>query len=138
MVLKFCPNCGVKLPETTGTDPDKLNSETASEASKLGFDSGGPLLTMEKVGGDSTKKKKGGVGSFVGVVMVVILVTFLVVMFMKGGAVRNCIGSINGAPECSDCSNSSMPTTVNGKSVGNCTANPGTGEHDDQCTLNCP
>jgi hypothetical protein len=138
MAIKFCPNCGVKLPETMGVDPDKLSLEDAAEAAKSGFDSGKPFLAKAKNNTQPGQKKKAGFGTFLGITLIIIFAAFLAIMFMKGGTVRNCIGSINGAPECSDCTTNSEPTTLNGKSVGNCTANPGTGDYADQCTLNCP
>jgi hypothetical protein len=47
-----------------------------------------------------------------------------------GGKVRNCIGSIfpGNYPECSDCSKAYEHTTINGKSMGNCTVGKVSGD----------
>lgn len=103
---------------------NKQDLESASEATRAGFDTVGKQMqtlgTVPAIG--------------LAVLVAVILYFFIGSMFTP---VRNCISSINGAPQCSDCTTKSMNTTVNGKSYGKCTANPGTGKYSDQCTLNC-
>ncbi len=98
--------------------------EKISEVSRSGFDTKGDFIKN------------------VGILPTIIIVAILVggFYYLLGSvftATRNCIGSISGAPECSDCSTKLINTTLNGRSLGKCTANPGTGKYDDQCTLNC-
>ncbi|MDD5145695.1 MAG: hypothetical protein PHF44_02545 [Candidatus Pacebacteria bacterium] len=139
----FCPECGGKLPpvEKMNANPDAMTPEQASAAARSGFDTGKPFLTrgatqVPPVQGAPVKKKANPIGTIISIIAVIIIGFISLRGFFT--PVRNCIGSIDGAPECSDCSTKPMKTTINGESVGTCTANPGTGNYDDQCTLNCP
>jgi hypothetical protein len=112
--------------DTKLNNSNNKNLEEVSQSARSGFDTSGKI----------PKKTIGTIPIIISVIlMAVVFYYFVGSMFTP---VRNCVGSINGAPECSDCSTKSMKTTVNGKSVGKCTANPGTGKYSDQCTLNCP
>ena len=105
------------------TNPNEQSLEEASDSARSGFDTAG-------------KPKTFGILPIIGIIIIIAVIFYYLIgsMFTP---VRNCIGSISGAPECSDCTTKSMKTTINGKSVGECTANPGTGKYSDQCTLNC-
>lgn len=100
------------------------NMESSSKSAGTGFDSAGkPIQTL-------------GTVPAIGLAIIIAVVSYFLIgsMFTP---IRNCIGNINGTPECSDCTTKLMKTTVNGKSYGRCTANPGTGKYSDQCSLNC-
>ena len=125
----FCPDCGSGLPKLD--DRDSSAPEEISEISRSGFENkkhfkGKPIGTF---------------GKFLILAAVAVAFVFMFNMFRSfssTSSVRNCIGSVNGgAPECSDCEKVSRKTTLNGKSLGNCIAVPGTGSYADQCSLDC-
>lgn len=139
--MSFCPNCGFKLPDLTGTNPNDRSGEKAKGESGSGFDTAGPLLgksgQVPPVGSAGPVKKKIG---FFGTLALTGLVIFgfylLMQLILDGGTLRNCIGSSpSDAPECSDCSKELEPTTLNGRSLGKCRAVPGTGHYEDQCNI---
>ncbi len=105
------------------------SNEDLSKSARSGFDTAGKPIQTKPLGIIPT----------IGLVVVAaVIVYFWLGSIFGTNEVRNCIGDINGTPECSDCTTKPMNTTVNGKSYGECTANPGTGNYDDQCSLNCP
>lgn len=77
-------------------------------------------------------------GLSAGIIMAVIIggaVIFISILMMKGGfgTTRTCVGTWS--YECSDCSGSYEPTTMNGRSIGNCRAT--SVRNGDICTLSC-
>lgn len=124
---------------------NKDNLEPGSESAGSGFDTKGSFL-KKAMGGGVPQIVGKPVGTLLKICLIVLLAVGGYFWFQYGFApVRNCIGSLDfvgstskGAPECSDCTRNLMETRVNGRSLGKCTANPGTGGYDDQCTLNCP
>ena len=116
---------------------NEQNLEQASNSAGSGFDTKGPILKESGTGQVPPGVKKFGVGPAI-ILAVVIVVGSYTISKLFLSPVRNCIASIGGgAPECSDCSSTSMQTNMNGRSLGKCTANPATGDYDDVCTLNC-
>jgi len=141
----FCPQCGSKIPqiEKMGGNPDNLNLEQASGAAKSGFDTGNPFLTksgsqVPPIQGAPVKNKPNLIGILFTIIALIVGGRLFFKTFLEGGTIRNCIGSVLGnPPECSDCEPVLRKTTLNGKSLGECTAIPGTGSYDDQCSLKC-
>ena len=105
--VAFCPQCGGKLPkiEKMAVNPDELSAEEASAAARSGFDRGKPFLTTKgggqvpPVNGVPVKQKP---KVFAVVFAIAAIIIAAIIMFKGGGTLRNCIGSIIGAPECSD------------------------------------
>jgi hypothetical protein len=135
---KFCPNCGVGLPETNPVQFSVLEQSKTSSGS--GFDTPGNLSgkssSAPNIGNIPVKKTAHPVMAAITVIVAILILLWgMQSMF---STVRTCIrSSSGGVPECSDCEITSRKTTLNGKSLGNCVAVPGTGSYSDQCSLNC-
>jgi hypothetical protein len=137
---KFCPHCGVGLPQTMKGVATPL--ETTSVNASSGFDTSGPVLNngrgqVPPVGQAGPTQTPSGSGGTIFALGIIIAVVIIAAAMGGGGTVRNCIGSAGGVLECSDCEKVYRSTTRNNKSQGSCIAIPGNYDYTDQCKISC-